>query len=83
MAPGTDFSTLEPRDFSPEVLFRHARPSMVGRMVLVQLPFYGTDNSFMTDTVERYPDVFRVVGVVDHRNERVADAMGEGRGERP
>ena len=54
-----------PRDFTPEVLLRHARPSGIGRSVLVQAARYGTDNSYVLDSVERFPALFRAVASVD------------------
>lgn len=72
-----DLSGYEPKEFMPETLLRHARPSKVGRIVLVQMGTYGTDNSLVTDAVERFPDVFRVVGMVDHRSSDVAADMEE------
>ena len=81
VAPGTDWDGRRPKDFSPEVLFRYARPSKVARFVLVQHQvYYGTDHSYMTDTVQRWPDVFRLVGYIDHRGGRVAREMAELKG---
>ena len=54
-----------PRDFTPEVLLRHSRPSGVGRFVLVQPDRYGTDNRYILDSVERFPAFFRAVVSVD------------------
>ena len=61
----TDGDGRAPRDFTPEVLLRHARPSGVGRFVLVQPGRYGTDNSYVLDSVERFPAFFRAVVSVD------------------
>ncbi len=77
----SDQAPLQPRDFSPEVILRHARPSDVLRVVLVYIGIYGDDHSLLFDTVERFPDVFRVVGRVDPSSDRVADEM-EGQLER-
>ncbi len=74
-AIGTDAAAVAPKDFSPEVLLRHARPSGVGRAVLVQTILYGTDNSYMLDAIERFPTVFRMAAMVDRHSERLADEM--------
>lgn len=66
---------IEPRDFPPEVLLRHANASDVDRIVLVQMSFYGTDNSYMTDAIASYPDVFRGIAYVDPESPRVAEEM--------
>jgi predicted TIM-barrel fold metal-dependent hydrolase len=56
---------FDPASFTPEELLRTARPSGVRRVVLVQMNFYGFDNSFMLDAIARYPSVFRGVAVID------------------
>ena len=66
---------FRPRDFSPKVLLSHATPSDVDRVVLIQMSFYGTDNSYMNDAIARDPDVFRGVGYVDSEAPRVAEEM--------
>ncbi len=75
-ASGFDVSTLEPKEFTPEWLFRHCRPFEVSRVALVQA-IYGTDNSYMLDAAARFPGVFGIVAAVDHHGERVADRMAE------
>ena len=76
---GLDASKLkiEPDDYSPEVLLGHARPSGVSRVALIQMSFYRADNSYMIDSIGRYPEVFRGVAWVDHESGRVADEMTE------
>lgn len=51
--------------FTPEDLFTHARPCGVTRVVLIQISYYGNDNSYMLDTMHKYPGVFSGVAVVD------------------
>ena len=83
IAPDTDWETRRPKDFTPEVLFRYARPSGVRRFVLVQHQvYYGYDHSYMMDTLARWPEVFRLVAFIDHRSGRLAEEMVElqGRG---
>ena len=79
---GTDWDERRPKDFTPETLFRYARPSRVQRFVLIAHQiYYGADNSYMLDTVRRWPDVFRIVAFVDHRDSNVAEEMAELQGQ--
>jgi len=57
----------QPDSFTPEQLLPIARASGVARIVLIQMSFYGTDNSYMLDAIKRYPAVFAGVGILDHR----------------
>ena len=53
--------------FTEQELFQVARPSGVGRVVLIHHhPFHGWDNSYLVDTAAKYPHNFRVVGTVDN-----------------
>ena len=83
-----------PQSFTPERLLEIARPLGMKRIVLIQMSFYGTDNSYMLSTMESYPDVFSGVAVVDHDSAsldgemtRLASLGGRGfridRGNRP
>lgn len=56
---------VAPAHFPPETIMSHATPFGVDRIVLVQMSFYGTDNSYMTDAIKRYPESFRGIGYVD------------------
>lgn len=51
-------------NFTPERLLEIARPLGVGRIVLIQMDFYGTDNSYMLNAIQGYPGVFSGVAVV-------------------
>ena len=51
--------------FTPEELFAHARPCGVGRIVLIQMSYYRSDNSYMLDMIRKYPGVFSGVARVD------------------
>src|SRR5690348_1985522 len=65
----------EPASFEPEELLSHARPAGVGRIVLVQMSFYGTDNSYMLDAIAKYKPVFSGVAVVNQHASDVRDEM--------
>jgi predicted TIM-barrel fold metal-dependent hydrolase len=51
--------------FTPEELFAHARPCGVGRVVLVEMSYYGFDNSYMLDMMRKYDVAFSGVAVID------------------
>ena len=68
LAPGFSRAEMAPPTFTPEELLAHCRPSGVDRVVLIQMSYYGTDNSYMLDTIAARPDVFRGVAVVDHQH---------------
>jgi len=66
---------MKPATFTPEELLAHAEPCGVDRVVLIQMSYYGTDNSYMVDAIAQRPDTFRGVGVVDHAAGNVEDTM--------
>jgi predicted TIM-barrel fold metal-dependent hydrolase len=65
----------KPDSFTPEQLLAIARPTGVSRIVLIQMSFYGTDNSYMLDAIKRYPGTFVGVGILDHRAPGVRNEM--------
>jgi predicted TIM-barrel fold metal-dependent hydrolase len=75
LAGGQTAADLDPPDFTPETYLRHARPSGISKVVIVQTGYHQFDNSYATDTVKRFPDVFRVIGIVDETKENVQDDM--------
>ena len=72
---GAEHIKVEPEDFSPEILFDHARPSDVDRVVLIQMSFYGTDNSYLADCIAGYPQSLRGVAYVDQDEGRLPETM--------
>lgn len=72
---GTNLTKFEPKNFLPEHLFQHTHPSNVSRVIIVQIGSYGPDNSLAIDALEQYPEVFRIVGMVDQHREDVAEEM--------
>ena len=75
LAEGFRPEDMAPPTFLPEDILRHARGSGVGRAVLVQMSYYGCDNSYMLDVIQNAPDVFRGIAIVDWRSERPEDEM--------
>src|SRR6266487_3129077 len=58
LAAGFKKENMQPASFTPEELFKHCKPAGVGRINLIQMSFYGFDNSYMLEAIARYPDVF-------------------------
>jgi predicted TIM-barrel fold metal-dependent hydrolase len=65
LAPGYAVAEMKPPTFTPEELLAHCRPSGVERIVLVQMSYYGTDNSYMLDTMAFFPGIFGGIAVID------------------
>lgn len=65
LAAGFRREEMQPASFTPEELFEHARPCGVERVVLIQMSFYGFDNSYMLNTMRRFPGSFSGVAVID------------------
>ena len=66
---------LDPPDFTPEMYLRHARPSGIEKVVVVQTGYHQFDNSYATDAIRRFPGVFSVIGIVDEMKENVQEDM--------
>jgi len=77
LAPGYNPEGMNPSTFFPEELFRHARPSEVSRIVLIQMSYYQFDNSYMLDAIRQYPQTFRGVAIVDWKSNRPDMQMRE------
>ncbi|HEV3343932.1 MAG TPA: amidohydrolase family protein [Pirellulales bacterium] len=75
LAAGFRRDEMKPPSFTPEQLFEHARPCGVGRVVLIQMSFYGFDNSYMLDTIRRFPGVYAGAAVIDDSSRDLADRM--------
>jgi predicted TIM-barrel fold metal-dependent hydrolase len=66
---------FQPASFTPEELFANTKPRGVKRVVLIQMNFYGFDNSYMLDAIKKYKGVFRGVAMVDETAPNVAQNM--------
>jgi predicted TIM-barrel fold metal-dependent hydrolase len=75
LAPGFEVAQMKPASFTPEELFEHTRPNGVGRVVLIQMSYYRYDNSYMLDTMRRFPGVFSGVAIVDESGPDPGKAM--------
>lgn len=58
-------SDMVPASFTPEQLFTHTKPNGVTRVVLIQMSFYQFNNSYLLNSMLRYPGVFSGVAVID------------------
>ena len=66
LAEGQTVDDLKPASFTAEELIETARGEGVDRVVLIQHHIYhGWDNSYLVGAATRFPDKFRVVGMVD------------------
>lgn len=65
LAAGYTRESMQPRSFTPQELMRHARPNGVSRVVLIQMSYYGFDNSYMLDVIRKFPGVYSGVAVID------------------
>src|SRR5262245_53165145 len=77
LAPGFKKENMKPASFTPEELFKHCKPAGVGRINLIQMSFYGFDNSYMLDAIARYPDVFVGTAVINPLGKDPAREMDE------
>ncbi len=75
LAPGFKKENLKPASFTPEELFKNCKPAGVGRINLIQMSFYGFDNSYMLDTMRAYPGKFSGVGIVDSTSSNPQQTM--------
>jgi predicted TIM-barrel fold metal-dependent hydrolase len=66
---------FKPDSFTPEQLLAVAKPCGVSRIVLVQMSFYGTDNAYLLNAMNRYPAVFSGVGILDRHAPGVRSEM--------
>ena len=56
---------MQPAAYMADDILRDAGPSGVNRAVLVQINFYGFDNTFMLEAIQKNPAAFRGVAVID------------------
>ena len=71
LAKGFTKADMNPKSFTPDELFKHCRPNGVSRIVLIQMSYYQTDNSYMLAAMRDFPGVFSGVGIVDEHESPV------------
>ncbi len=64
-----------PAAFPPEEIMQLGQKEGVQRVVLIQMSFFGFDNSFMLDCISKWPKVFRGVAIIDHDAPGVPEKM--------
>lgn len=65
LAAGFFRGAMQPPSFTTEELLAKMKANDVGRCVLIQMSYYGYDNSYMTDAMQQYPGKFSGVAVID------------------
>ncbi len=75
LTKGYTVADMQPPSFTPDQLLAEARPAGVGRVVLIQMSFYGFDNRYMLDAIRDYPGVFSGVAVIDEHDGGVPATM--------
>lgn len=75
LAAGFDRGAMAPPSFTSDELLAVCRPLGVTRIVLIQMSFYGFDNGYMLDCMERHPGVFGGVAIIDHEAAGAVDEM--------
>ncbi len=74
--PTSSLDKLDPPSFTAEELIELAAKSGVGRVVLIQhFPYHGWDNSYLLDSIKKYPGRFCAVGMIDHQLPNVLQRM--------
>lgn len=81
LAAGFRRSEMQPASFTVEELCQQMEPAGVDRVVLIQMSFYGYDNSYMLSAIARHPKKFVGVAVIDqdHPGHGAPDIPAEGK----
>lgn len=77
LAAGFFRANMNPPSFTTEELSRQSIPVGVNRIVLIQMSFYGFDNSYMLDAIAQHADMYRGVAVIDQEHPGAAAKMTE------
>lgn len=72
LSKGFQKSDMKPPSFTPDELMTHAKPCGVSRVVLIQMSFYGFDNSYMLDVMHKFKGVYSGVAVIDENDSPAA-----------
>ncbi len=77
LARGFKPEDMKPKHFTPDDLFQHTKAAGVERVNLIQMSFYGFDNSYMLDMIGLHKKVFCGTAVIDPSGESPDRLMGE------
>ncbi|QDT40843.1 4-sulfomuconolactone hydrolase [Gimesia alba] len=75
LAPGYKVSDMQPPSFTAEELQAQMMTVGVNRVVLIQMSFYGFDNSYMLDCMAKYPGMFSGVAVINQNGDNPTPEM--------
>lgn len=75
LASGVEKASMSPVSFTPEELFAQCKPVGVNRIVLIQMSYYGTDNSYMLHAIKTHRQNFRGVAIIDETQPDAAATM--------
>ena len=70
LGPGWRRLNIDPESWTAEELLKEAATVGVNRVVLIQMSFYGYDNSYMLDSIRKNPGKFVGVAVIDQDGRR-------------
>ena len=68
LGPGFTAEEMKPTAYSPTELLHDSRRNYVDRVVLVQMIYYGFDNSYMLDAIKQHPRTFKGIAVIDSKS---------------
>jgi predicted TIM-barrel fold metal-dependent hydrolase len=77
LAAGYKKEDMKPASFTPEELFKHTKPAGVDRINLIQMSFYGFDNSYMLDMMKLHDGVFSRTAVIGPLAKEPERPMGD------
>jgi predicted TIM-barrel fold metal-dependent hydrolase len=77
LAAGYKKADMAPPSFTPQELFEHTKTAGVDRVNLIQMSYYGFDNSYMFDMIALHKDVFCGTAVIDPLADTPDKLMGE------
>jgi predicted TIM-barrel fold metal-dependent hydrolase len=75
LARGYKKEDVKPATFTPEDLFKHTRPNGVDRINLIQMSYYGFDNSYVLDMIAGHKKTFVGTAVIDPEADGVEKTM--------
>jgi predicted TIM-barrel fold metal-dependent hydrolase len=75
LAAGFRRANMEPASFTVAELQAQMKPAGVNRVVLIQMSFYGWDNSYMLDAIAAHPKMFSGVAVINQDQANPAAEM--------
>ncbi|HAA50702.1 MAG TPA: amidohydrolase [Planctomycetaceae bacterium] len=81
LGPGYRRFNMKPPSFTVAELQENMKGVGVNRVVLIQMSFYGFDNSYMLDSIRQHPKAFSGVAVIDQDQPRVDLEMRKMKGQ--